>query len=101
MLFKTKNARTRDAVDRASVLHLCFFFFLRFAPTRLDSRRTGLIRPESGRISHIGQYRPATDTAETGRNRPKSAVKIAGEAEILASDAFLALFFLCFVNQVY
>ena len=34
-------------------------------------------------------------------NRPKSAVKIAGEAEILTSDAFLALFFLCFVNQVY
>uniref|UniRef100_A0A7N2KTM0 DUF4220 domain-containing protein n=1 Tax=Quercus lobata TaxID=97700 RepID=A0A7N2KTM0_QUELO len=30
---------------------------------------------------------------------PKSALKIAGEAEILTSDAFLALFFLCFVNQ--
>ena len=44
------------------------------------------------------------DTAETGRNRPKqaeTAVKIAGEVEILTSDAFLALFFLCFMNQVY
>uniref|UniRef100_A0A7N2KKH6 Kinesin motor domain-containing protein n=1 Tax=Quercus lobata TaxID=97700 RepID=A0A7N2KKH6_QUELO len=52
--------------------HVCFFF-LRFAPTRLDSRRTGLIRPELG---HIGPYRPATDmadTAETCRNRPKQA----------------------------
>uniref|UniRef100_A0A7N2MJ05 NERD domain-containing protein n=1 Tax=Quercus lobata TaxID=97700 RepID=A0A7N2MJ05_QUELO len=52
----------------------------RFASTRLDScrigfdsRRTGLIWPESG---HIGSYRPATDmvdTAETGRNWTKQA----------------------------
>ena len=35
------------------------------------------------------------------QNRPKSAVKISGDAEILTSNAFLALFFLCFVNQVY
>ena len=85
-----------------------FFFFSRiraesagFAPTRLDSRRIG---PISARI---GPYRPyrvvsAGDRyGRYGRNRPKSALKIAGEAEILTSDAFLALFFLCFVNQVY
>ena len=34
------------------------------------SRRTGLIRPKSGRIGHIGSYRLAIETAETGRNRP-------------------------------
>ena len=46
------------------------FFFFGFAPTRLDSRqfgfdshRTGLIRPESGHISHISPYRPVTETA--------------------------------------
>ena len=57
-----------------------FFFFLGFAPTRLDSRqigfdlsRTRLIRPESGHIGHIGSYRLATDTAETGLKRPKQA----------------------------
>ena len=75
-----------------------FFFFFsriradsaRFAPMRLDScrigfdsRRIGLIRPKSGRIGHIGTYRPAADTvdtaetgrktAETGRNRPETA----------------------------
>ena len=40
-----------------------FFFFLRFAPTRLDScrigfnsRRTRLIWPESGCIGHIKSY---------------------------------------------
>ena len=87
-----KSDAASDAVDRASVprLRFCFFFFSqihanlgRFAPTRLDSRRigfdlrrTGLIQPESGRISHIGQYQPATDTADTAetcRNRPKQA----------------------------
>ena len=50
-----------------------FFFFLRFAPTMrldscrigFDSSRTGLIRPKSGRIGHIGSYRPAAHTANT------------------------------------
>ena len=68
-------------------LRFFFFFFsriraysARFAPMRLDScrigfdsRRTGLIRPKSGYISHIGSYRPAADTAETGRNTPETA----------------------------
>uniref|UniRef100_A0A7N2LUD8 Uncharacterized protein n=1 Tax=Quercus lobata TaxID=97700 RepID=A0A7N2LUD8_QUELO len=87
----------------------------RLGPTRADAAKIGAdaaeigtTRPKSGRIGPYRPYRPyrpATDTADTaetgriGRNRPKSAVKIAGEAEILASDAFLALFFLCFVNQ--
>ena len=72
-----------DAVDRASVLRLPFFFFLRFVPTRLDSRRCGSIRAESASnraepacFGHIGTYWPATDTtdtAETCRNRPKQA----------------------------
>ena len=68
-----------------------FFFFLRFAPTMrldscrigFDSSRTGLIRPKSGRIGHIGSYRPAAHmantaitgrkTVETGRNTPETA----------------------------
>ena len=60
-----------------------FFFFFswirvnsaQFAPTRLnlcrigfDLRRTGLIRPKSGRIGHIG-----ADTIETGRKWLKHA----------------------------
>ena len=77
LLFNQK-APTWDAVACVSVPHLrFFFFFLGFVLTRLDScqigfdlRRTGLIRPESG---HIGSYRPATDTAETGLKRPKQA----------------------------
>ena len=88
-----------DAVDRASVPHLSFFFFLDSRRIGFDSRQTGLIQPESGRIGHIGLYRPATNPAKTGRKRPKSALKLAGAAEILTSDVFLAFFFLCFVNQ--
>ena len=49
-----------------------FFFFLGFAPTRLDScrigfdsRRIGLIRPKSGRY---GRNRP-----KNGRNKPETA----------------------------
>uniref|UniRef100_A0A7N2M6W8 Serine/threonine-protein phosphatase n=1 Tax=Quercus lobata TaxID=97700 RepID=A0A7N2M6W8_QUELO len=52
-------------------------------PTRADAgrrgqnrRRRGRNRADSVRIGRIGQYRPDTDTAdtaETGRNRPKSA----------------------------
>ena len=73
-----------DVVARALMPHLSFFFFpqinsdfARFVPTQLDScrigfdsQRTGLIWPESGCIGHIGSYRPATDAAETGRNKP-------------------------------
>ena len=67
---------------------LRFFFFFsriradsaRFAPMRLDScrigfdlRRTGLIRPKSGRIGHIRSYRPAADTADTAETSRKTA----------------------------
>ena len=68
-----------DTVARASVSRMSFCFFFFFSDSRridFNSRRTGLIRPESGCIGHIGLYRPATDTAdtaETGRKRPKSA----------------------------
>ena len=99
-------APASDAVARMAVPHLSFFFSLGFVPTWLDSRRTGfdsrwigLIRPESGRIGHIGLYWPAIDTAEIGRKRPKSTLKLAGTAKILTSEVFLAFFFLCFVNQ--
>ena len=102
--------RGRDAADRASVTRRATSRHVA-AP---KSGRRGPNRADLVRIGHIGQYRPMTDAADKaetgrnlpkqagiGRNRPKSAVKIAGEAEILTSDAFLALFFLCFVNQVY
>ena len=90
---------------------LRFFFFFswiradsaRFAPMRLDScrigfdsRRIGLIRPKSGRIGHIGSYRPAAEigrkTAGTGRKRPKSALNMAVKAETCILLSF-------FVNQ--
>ena len=47
--------------------HVWAFFFFNWDSRRFgfDSRRTGLIRPESGHISHIGSYRPATETAGT------------------------------------
>ena len=90
----------------ASAFFFFFFFFLGFAPTRLDSRRCGsiraesasirarigLIRPKSGRIGHIGSYRPAANTAETRRKRPKSALNMAGKAETCILLSF-------FVNQ--
>ena len=80
LLFNQKAPKW-DAVACVSVPRLrFFFFFLGFAPTRLDSRqigfdlsRTRLIRLESGHIGHIGSYRLATDTAETGLKRPKQA----------------------------
>ena len=58
-----------------------FFFFLGFTPTWLNSHRTGLIRPKSSCIGHIGSYQPSADTAETCWKRPKSALNMAGKAE--------------------
>ena len=92
------------------------FFFSRiradsaqFAPMRLDSCRIGfdscrteLIQPKSGRIGHIGSYRPTANTAdtietgrktaETCRKRPKSALNMVGKAETCLLLSF-------FVNQ--
>ena len=110
---------TRDAASDAVAYvsdHVCFFFFSRiradsaqFAPMRLDSCRIGfdscqteLIQPKSGRIGHIGSYRPkanTADTIETGRKtaetcqkRPKSALNMVGKAETCLLLSF-------FVNQ--
>ena len=91
-------------VGAASNIYFIFFKIhddtARFAPTWLDSRRTGLIQPESSLIGHLGPYRPPIQPKQVGndRNRPKSAVKLARATEILTSDVFLAFFFLCFVN---
>ena len=95
-------APASDAVARASVPRLSFFFFFFSSDSGrigFNSCRIRLIRPESGRIGHIGLYWPAIDTAEIGRKRPKSTLKLAGTAKILTSEVFLAFFFLCFVNQ--
>ena len=108
------RTRVRRGCPRVGPRLLFFFFFFsriradsaRFAPMRLDScqigfdsRRIGLIRPKSGRINHIGSYRPAADTAETGRKtagtgrkRPKLALNMAVKAE----NCILLSFF---VNQ--
>ena len=59
-----------NAVTRASVLCLSFFFFFFSSDScrlSFNSHWTRLIWPESGRISHIRSYQPAT---ETSRNRP-------------------------------
>ena len=109
---------------RLRLFYFIFFSWIRadsaqFAPMRLDScrigfdsRRIGLIRPKSGRIGHIGTYRPAADTAdttetgrktaetgrngrkqaETGQKRPKSALSMAVKSETCILLSF-------FVNQ--
>ena len=77
-------APASDAVARASVPRLIFFFFFFSSDSGrigFNSCRIRLIRPESGRIGHIKSYWPATDTAETGRKRPKSALKLAGNRQ--------------------
>ena len=75
---------TRLPARRSASSFFFFFFFLGFVPTRLDScrigfnsRRTRLIRPESGCIGHIRSY-------------PKSALNMAGKAETC-----LLLYFFC------
>ena len=78
----TRDA-TSDAVARASVC-VCVFFFLGFAPTRLDSCRIGF---DSSRTELI---RPKQ--AQNGRNRVKSALNMAGKAETCLLLSF-------FVNQ--
>ena len=77
-----------------------FFFFLRFAPTRLDShrigfdsRRTGLIRSESSRIGHIGAYRP---TIETGRKWLKQT-QISLESSRKSLNSHLRDIVMCFL----
>ena len=121
MLIKTWDARTRhpaqrtrvrrgrtprrgrDAVDRASVpCHAAWQL-----PNRADAAEIGAeavqigpTRSVSAISVNIGRRPIRSKQAGICQNRLKSAVKIAGEAEILTSDAFLALFFLCFVNQV-
>ena len=61
-----------------------------------DSRRTGLIRPKSGCISHIGSYRPA---AETGWKRPKLAGNGRNWPWIWPEKPKLAFFFLFFCES--
>ena len=76
---------------------LCFFFFffLGFAPTRLDSRRCGSIcadsapfapmRPNRADSAKIGPYRPyrfVSAGGRYGRNRPKNGRNRPETAEI-------------------
>ena len=93
------HSRPMRLPKRRTASAFFFFFFLEFAPTRLDScrigfdsRRTRLIQPKSGRIGHIGLYRPVADTAETRRKQPKSALNMAEKAETCILLSF-------FVNQ--
>ena len=118
----TRDAAS-DVVTRLSDRAYIFFFFFfcriradsaRFVPMRLDScrigfdsRQTGLIRPKSSHIGHIGSYRLAADTAETGRKmaeirrkRSKSALNMAGKSEtcILLSFFFESRHSMCFLK---
>ena len=96
-------ASKSDAVDRTSVPRLSFFFFLGFAPNRLrfapNRLRFAPNRADSARIRSYRPYRVVLAGDRYGRNRLKSVLKLAGAAEILTSDVFLAFFFLYFVNQ--
>ena len=65
----------------------------RFMPNRL---RFALNRPESGCIGHIGSYRPATDTVETSRKRPKQA-KIGIESGWKSRNSHLRSIVMCFL----
>ena len=65
----------------------------RFMPNRL---RFALNRLESGCIGHIGSYRPATDTVETSRKRPKQA-KIGIESGWKSRNSHLRSIVMCFL----
>ena len=87
----------------ASELFFFFFFFLGLAPTRLNSHRfgfnlcrTGLIRPELGRIGHIGLYQPVTKTNRNGRNKPKQA-EIGLESSWNSRNSHLKGILMCFL----
>ena len=112
----TRDAAS-DAVACALVPRLSFFFFfLRFAPTRLDSRCSGSIHAKSASIctepARIGLYRPywvvstgdqyswnKPETAETGKNWHWIWLEKSKFSPQRHSNVFLAFFFLCFVNQ--
>ena len=64
------DVTARELVLRLSFFFFFFLFFHGFASTQLDSRRTGLIQPESGCIGQIKSYRPTTKTAKADQNRP-------------------------------
>ena len=82
---------TSDAVARASVPRLSFFFFfLGFAPTRLDLCRFGF---------DSDQIEPYRSVTETGQNRPWIWLEQPKFSPQMHSNVFFAFFFLCFVNQ--
>ena len=57
-----------DAVDRVLMLRLSLLLLLFFFFFFLDLRRTGLIRPELGRIGQQPKWPKRTETVKTGRN---------------------------------
>ena len=87
---------------RIWVFFFFFFSWIRansawFTPMRLDScrigfdlRQTELIRPESSHIGHIGsigQRLIRSKHIRNGQNRLKSALNLAGKAEIITSKS--------------
>ena len=76
-----------DVVVHVSVPRLSFIYLFIFNFFLSNLRWTGLIRPKSGYIGHIESYRPVTETAETNRNMPKSALNLVGTAEIPTLEA--------------
>ena len=73
----TREQRRCLCVGAALEFFFFFFFFFFFLLIRADStstcpdlRRTGLIRPELGRVGRIGAYRPTAEIDQNDRNRP-------------------------------
>ena len=96
-------APASDAVARASVPRLSFFFFFFFpqiraelASIRAESGWFGQNRAVSAISNRIGRRPIQPKQAENGRNRPWNSPET---AKILTSKVFLAFLFLCFVNQ--
>ena len=86
-------APASDAVAHTSdcVCGFFFFFFLGFAPTWLDLPRRGSIRAKSASIraksGWFGQNQVVSTADRYGWNRLKSALNLAGKAEILTFEA--------------
>ena len=79
--------------------HVWFFFFFFYTDSRWLSTNSCQFAPNWADSPRIRPYRPTTEMAKTGQNRPwisSEKPKFPPQRHI---NVFLAFFFLCFVNQ--